>query len=57
LTLREKDGTTVTINISPTAHVKLNRQNANFVQLRKGMMATTIHDGDKAADQVYATGK
>ena len=56
LTLKEKDGTVVTINVSPTAHVKVNGQNANFVQLRKGMMATTIHDGAKPADQVYATG-
>ena len=57
LTLREKDGTTVTINILPTARIKLSGKNASFVQLRKGMMATTIHDGDKPADQVYATGK
>ncbi|TML45518.1 MAG: hypothetical protein E6G19_04130 [Actinobacteria bacterium] len=57
LTLREKDGTLVTINVSPTARVKVNGQNASFVQLQKGMMATTVHDGDKPADQVYATGK
>ena len=57
LTLREKDGTVVTINVSPTARVKLNGKNASFLQLRQGMMATTIHDGDKPADQVFATGK
>jgi hypothetical protein len=57
LTMRERDGTVVTINISPTARVKLNGQNASFLDLRKGMMATTIHDGDKPADQVFATGK
>ena len=57
LVLRELDGTDVTINISPTARIKLSGKNASFVQLRKGMMATTIHDGDKPADQVYATGK
>jgi len=56
LTLRERDGTIVTINVSPTARVRLNGQNASFVDLRKGMMAMTIHDGDKPADQVYATG-
>jgi hypothetical protein len=56
LNLREKDGTVVTINVSPTARVKVNGQNASFIELRKGMMATTIHDGDKPADQVYATG-
>ena len=57
LVLRELDGTDVTINISPAARIKLNGKNASFVQLRKGIMATTIHDGDKPADQVYATGK
>lgn len=57
LTLRERDGTVVTINVSPTARVKLNSQNASFLDLRKGMMATTIHDGDKPADQVFATRK
>jgi hypothetical protein len=57
LTLKERDGTVVTINISPTARIKLNGQNASFLDLRKGMMALTIHDGDKPADQVFATGR
>jgi hypothetical protein len=57
ITLRERDGTVVTINISPTARIKLNGKNATFLQLQKGMMATTIHDGDKPADQVFATGR
>jgi hypothetical protein len=37
--------------------VKLNGKNASFLQLRKGMMATTIRDGDKPAEQIFATGK
>jgi hypothetical protein len=57
VTMRERDGTVVTINISPTARIKLNGKNASFLQLQKGMMATTIHDGDKPADQVFATGR
>jgi hypothetical protein len=57
LVVREADGTDVTVDISPNAHVKLNNQNGTFLQLRKGMMVTTMHDGDKPADQVYATGK
>jgi hypothetical protein len=57
ITLREPNGTDETIDISPTARVKLNGQNAIFLQLHKGMTATTIHDGDKPADQVYATGR
>jgi hypothetical protein len=55
--LREPDGTDVTVDISPNAHVKLNNRDGTFLQLRKGMMATTMRDGDKPADQVYATGK
>jgi hypothetical protein len=57
LVLHEGDGTDVTIEVSPTAHVKLNGKNASFLQLRKGMMATTIRDGDKPAEQIFATGK
>lgn len=55
LTLREADGQLVTINITATARVKLNGKSASFAQLRKGMMATTMRDGDKPADQVWAT--
>jgi hypothetical protein len=55
LTLREGDGQVVTINIAATARVKLNGKSASFAQLRKGMMATTMRDGDKPADQVWAT--
>jgi hypothetical protein len=57
LTLHEADGTDVTVAVSPTARVKVNGQNAIFVQLHRGMMAVTMHDGDKPADQIYATGK
>ena len=56
LLLGEPDGTDVTIDISPGARVKVNGKSASFVQLRKGMMATTMRDGDKPADQVFATG-
>ncbi len=57
LTLREPDGTDQTIDVSLTAHVRINGQNGTFFQLRRGMMVVTMHDGDKPADQVYATGK
>lgn len=57
LVLRELDGTDVTIEVSPSARVKVNGQNASYVQLRRGMMATTMRDGDAPADQVFATGK
>lgn len=57
VTLRELDGTDQTIDVSLTARVRINGQNGTFFQLRRGMMAVTMHDGDKPADQVYATGK
>jgi hypothetical protein len=57
LTLREADGTTVSVNAAATARVKLNGRNASFAQLRKGMTVTTMRDGDKPADQIWATGK
>jgi hypothetical protein len=57
LTLREPNGTDETIDVSLTARVRINGQNGTFFQLRRGMMAVTIHDGDKPADQVYATGR
>jgi len=57
LLLREPDGSEVTISISPNVRVRLNGKNASFFQLRPGMMATTLRDGDKSADQVFATGR
>ena len=57
ITLREPDGTDQTIDVSLTAHVRVNGQNGTFFQLRRGMMAVTMRDGDKPADQVYATGR
>jgi hypothetical protein len=57
ITLREADGTDVPVDVSPSAIVRLNGQNASYVQLRKGMMAITIHDGDNPADQIFASAK
>lgn len=57
LTLREADGTSVPLSASGTVRVKLNGKTASFAQLRKGMTATVMRDGDKPADQIWATGK
>jgi hypothetical protein len=57
VTLREADGTTAPFNVSAAARVKLNGKTASFAQLRKGMRATVMRDGDKPVDQVWATGK
>ena len=57
ISLREADGTVETIPLSAFVRVKVNGQTANFAQLRRGMTATTMRDGDKPADQIWASGK
>jgi hypothetical protein len=57
ITLREADGTTVPLSASAGVRVKLNGKTASFAQLRKGMTATVMRDGDKPADQIWAVGK
>ena len=57
LTLHEADGTTVPLSAAATVRVKLNGKIASFAQLRKGMTATVMRDGDKPADQIWAAGK
>jgi hypothetical protein len=58
LTLRKIDGTVLQIPVSSAARVKLDGQDASFAQLRRGMMVTTMHDGDtQPADQIFATRK
>ena len=56
LVLHEPDGTDQSIDISPTAHVKVNGKPASFAQLQIGMMAVVMRDHDNPADQVFATG-
>jgi hypothetical protein len=57
LTLREADGTIAPFSASATARVKLNGKAASFAQLRKGMTATVMRDGNKPVDQIWATGR
>jgi hypothetical protein len=55
ITLKEKDGTTQPIQVSPTARIKVNGNSSGFAALRRGLHATTIRDGDNPAEQVLAT--
>jgi hypothetical protein len=57
LTLREADGTMVPVSASASVRVRLNGKSASFVQLRKGMNAIVMRDGNKPVDQIWATGK
>jgi hypothetical protein len=57
LVLREADGTIATIPVSVSVRVKVNGQTTSFTQLKRGMVAATMRDGDAPADQLWATGK
>ena len=57
LVVHEADGTNVPIGVSASVRVKLNGQAASYTQLKRGMIAMVIRDGDKPADQIFATGK
>lgn len=54
LTLREGDGTLVTIAVSPTAAITVRGRPAAYSQLRRGMVATVIREGDTPAIEVRA---
>jgi hypothetical protein len=54
LVLREGDGTLVTIAVSPSAAITFRGRPAVFNQLRRGMVATVIREGDAPAVEVRA---
>ena len=57
LALLERDGSLVTISVSPSAAITLGGTPATFAMLRRGMVATVIRDGDAPATEVRATQK
>lgn len=57
LTLRERDGTVTTIAVASDAAVTINGRFSAFQQLRRGMIATVIRDGESSASEVRATGR
>ncbi len=52
ITLRERDGYVVTIDVAPNARVWLNGRAAGMFALRRGMEATVIQEGDDTADVI-----
>ena len=54
LELRERDGTNVTIAISPTAVITIGGRRVPYAMLRRGMVATVIREGDAPATEVRA---
>ena len=55
LSVLERDGSLVTIPVAPTAAITIGGVPAAFTQLRRGMVATVIRDGDAPATEVRAT--
>jgi hypothetical protein len=55
LTLLERDGTLVTVAVSPSANITLGGVSVPFTRLRRGFTATTVRDGAAAASIVQAT--
>ena len=53
ITLLERDGTVVTIPVSPTAEVVFKGRRIPVTGLRRGMLATTVRLGDAPAHQVH----
>jgi hypothetical protein len=56
LTLRERDGTMVTIPVAIEATILVNGRVATIAQIRRGMVVTTVREGDGGAIDVRATG-
>lgn len=54
LLLRELDGTLVPIAISPTAVITVGGRPGSYAELRRGMVATVIREGDAPATEVRA---
>jgi hypothetical protein len=55
VTLRERDGTSHTIAVAPTAQITLAGQPVPLRRLRRGFLVTTVRDGEAAAGWVKAT--
>jgi hypothetical protein len=55
LTLLERDGTLVPIPVAAGASITINGRPAGYSELRRGMVAIVIRDGDAPANEVRAT--
>ena len=55
VTILERDSSLVTIPIAPDADVSLNGRTVALTALRRGMVVTTVREGDAPAETVLAT--
>jgi hypothetical protein len=54
LTLLERDGSLVPIPVAAGAAISIGGRPASYAELRRGMVATVIRDGDAPANEVRA---
>ena len=57
LTLRERDGTVVTLPVAPDATITLNDRYTGFERLRRGMTVVVVREGAGPVIEVRATGR
>ena len=57
VTLRERDGSIVSIAVAPTASVTLGGRPVPLNALRRNMLVTVIRDGDAPASEIRAGGR
>jgi hypothetical protein len=57
LRIFESDGRVVNVQVAPDARIEVNGRPAPFAALRRGMRATVVRDGERAAEIVLATGR
>ena len=55
LSLFERDGSLVPIPVAPAATITIGGRPAVYSELRRGMVATVIRDGDAPATEIRAT--
>jgi hypothetical protein len=55
LSVLERDGSLVAIPVAPAATITIGGRPATYAELRRGMVATVIRDGDAPAVEVRAT--
>jgi hypothetical protein len=54
ITLLERDGTVVSVPVAPGVRVQLNGTPVALGELRRGMRAMTVRDGERPAEQIIA---
>jgi hypothetical protein len=57
LTLRERDGTVVTLPVAPDATITLNDRSTGFERLRRGMTVVVVREGAGPVIEVRANGR